>query len=364
MRILWVFNHPAPYKVDFFNELGKHCELTVLFERGNESDRNKLFYYEKPSSFHMVLLDALPLGASNGWTREIVKHLKHEVYDIVVMNGYSTLSEMFAISFLQRRKIPYVFAINGGIIPKHESHIKKLIKHSFIKGADAYLCPDTNSEKYLTYYGADKDKIVIYPYSTVFESERLKKAISIERRTYFWKKYGFPTPKVFICAGQFIKRKNLFLLLDYWKDVPSSNNLLLLGSGPLKKKLEKRIASLGLNNVKIEAYKPHKETLRFLSMADASIFLTKEDIYGHVVNESLSQGTPVIASSHSNASIALISNESNGFIIKDGDEKSFIKALGLVNQEMKEKALASSKDETIEAMAAFHLSFFKDYLKK
>ena len=32
MKVLFLVNIPAPYRVDFFNELGKYCKLTVLFE--------------------------------------------------------------------------------------------------------------------------------------------------------------------------------------------------------------------------------------------------------------------------------------------------------------------------------------------
>ena len=38
MKILWLTNIPSPYRVDFFNELGKYCELTVLFERETSAD--------------------------------------------------------------------------------------------------------------------------------------------------------------------------------------------------------------------------------------------------------------------------------------------------------------------------------------
>ena len=39
MRVLFMVNIPSPYRVDFFDELGKLCDLTVLYERKNASDR-------------------------------------------------------------------------------------------------------------------------------------------------------------------------------------------------------------------------------------------------------------------------------------------------------------------------------------
>lgn len=31
-KVLFITNIPAPYRVVFFNELGKKCDLTVIFE--------------------------------------------------------------------------------------------------------------------------------------------------------------------------------------------------------------------------------------------------------------------------------------------------------------------------------------------
>ena len=41
MRVLYLANIPSPYRVDFFNELGKKCELTVLFETQNSKERDE-----------------------------------------------------------------------------------------------------------------------------------------------------------------------------------------------------------------------------------------------------------------------------------------------------------------------------------
>ena len=41
MNILWLTNIPSPYRVNFFNELGKYCDLTVLFEKKASDERDK-----------------------------------------------------------------------------------------------------------------------------------------------------------------------------------------------------------------------------------------------------------------------------------------------------------------------------------
>ena len=41
MKVLFVTNLPSPYRVDFFNELGKKVDLTVCYERRNSSERDE-----------------------------------------------------------------------------------------------------------------------------------------------------------------------------------------------------------------------------------------------------------------------------------------------------------------------------------
>jgi len=40
MKILFTTNIPVPYRIDFFNELGKYVDLTVTFERVEAHTRN------------------------------------------------------------------------------------------------------------------------------------------------------------------------------------------------------------------------------------------------------------------------------------------------------------------------------------
>lgn len=45
MRVLYITNIPAPYKIVFFNELGKKLDLTVVFEAKGASNQGIKFNY-------------------------------------------------------------------------------------------------------------------------------------------------------------------------------------------------------------------------------------------------------------------------------------------------------------------------------
>ena len=366
MKILWLFNHPAPYKVDFFNELGKKVDLTVLFERSSESDRNRLFYHSKASNFKPIFLQSVALGSHNNIASHFIPYLKDKTYDLIVINGWSSFTEMKAIHFLKKHKIPYIFAINGGIIPSKEAHFKKKLKTKMIGGASYYLCPDPESEKYLLHYSAKKETIHLFPYGTIYENEVLEEPLSEEKKKERKEKLGLLDKPIYVAVGAFIERKNLsFLLSEVWSNVSKNKELLLIGEGPLKEKYLSIIKEKRLTNVTLLPFQKKEKILEYFSVAELSLFPTKEDIYGHVVNESLSQGCPVLGSNASNAAKNLIKNGKDGYIFPPKDAKGFVDAIEKDTPlAMRMSAIKVAKENTLEKMALNHLSFFEEILSK
>ncbi|MCI1245284.1 MAG: glycosyltransferase family 4 protein [Bacilli bacterium] len=365
MKALWIFNHPAPYKVDFFNELGKKCELTVLFERPSEADRNPGFYCEKVTNFSCKILKSIHLGPHNNYTGKAVNEIKGNHYDLIVVNGYSTFTEMKLIRYLHRHRIPYIFAINGGIIREKESWARRVLKRKYISHASLYLAPDPRSAEYLKFYGAEESKIRLYPYSTVYAYEVLSKPSDPATQKRLRDGLHIDGKRFYVSVGQFIRRKNNFALLSIWKEMPKTSRLLLIGNGPEKDNYAKYVTENGLTNVTIMDYEPHTKILGLFRLADFSLFLTKEDIYGHVVNESLSQGTPVISNQNANSALNLIENGKNGYLVNLNEPKAIVKRLmSPSTEELRNGAIATAKKNTIEAMAERHLEIFKELLGK
>ncbi len=359
MKIFWLFNHPAPYKIDFFNELGKSCDLHVVFERKQEGGRNAEFYSHMAKNFRATFLKSITHGIYNNYAFGIIKQLKKEKYDLYVINGWSTLTEMKAIRYLRRHHIPYIFAINGGIIKPDEPKWKANLKHKYIPGAFSYLAPSKNSIDYLAYYGADPALAKLFPYSTIYEKEVLKAPLSLEEKKAIREELHLEGEKVYVSAGQLIERKNYLTLLALWKAMPSSKHLYIAGEGEQKEELLNFIKENNLTNCHILPYQKHDAALRLFSCADAFVFPSKEDIYGHVVNEALSQGCPVISSHKVNAADALIQNGENGFLIDFASQEQFLKAMNDPRLDtFGANAIETARKNTLEKMAEFHAAYF------
>ena len=361
MRIFWLFNHPAPYKVEFFNRLGLLCDLTVYFERHKEGGRNATFYGKGVKNFHAYFGHPLILGSINSYSREPIKFLKkHEEYDLIVLNGWRTITERLCISYCKSHKIPYVFYINGGIIRKNENNIKYGIKRHYIAGARFYMAPDERSKEYLLHYGANPGSIALFPYGSVAHDEILSEPYSSSGIAKIRKKVGIAEGRAFVSAGFFIERKNFEALIQAWSLMPSTDHLYLIGEGKLEKTYARKIEQLHLENVHILPFMDHSNLFRFYRACDAFVFPSKEDIYGHVITEALSQGLPVFSSANVNASIRLIEPGVNGGIVDfDNIEEVAMVLKRPIRPETKQACIDSARQFTFENSAKAHEALFQ-----
>lgn len=357
MKVLIVFNHPAPYKVKLFNEIAKFVDLHVIFERKSASDRPKDFYNGNVYNFSHTFLTKGAFGKENSNTSELVKFLKehHQDYDLIVMNGYSTITELRAISYFNKKKIPFVLYINGGVVKK-ENFFKKAYKTKVISSAWKYLSPSLAANEYLEYYGAKKENILIYPYSTFFDAEIVKNPLNPQEKAQIRKKYNLPRGKLFVAAAQFIDRKNNEQLLRIFKNLDA--HLLLIGSGPLKEKYENYIQENNMKNVTIMDFLKRGELFSILRGCDGFITLSKQDIYGHTTTEALACGLPVISSDKVVSSLKLIENGVNGFIVNLDNDEKIVDAIQCISLEMSANAIKVAKENTIEKMAEAHRDIF------
>lgn len=87
MRVLYMTNYPAPYRVDFFNELGKYCDLTVSYEERPESQTHRDSSWFNTSFEHFTAIYLKPFIRKNGHTlisTQIVSEIK-KGYDAIIV---------------------------------------------------------------------------------------------------------------------------------------------------------------------------------------------------------------------------------------------------------------------------------------
>lgn len=362
MKVLFVFNHPAPYKVRLFNELAKEIDLFVIFERKAASDRPKEFYNCSSYHFNHLFLKKGAFGAENSNTKELKDYIANHFreYDLIIMNGYSTISEIRAIKYMKRKHIPFALYVNGGVIRK-ESFFKKKFKQSLIKAAFHYFSPCDEASEYLEHYSVSKRLISTYIYSTVYEKDILSEPLSIEDKLLLRTKYGLPEGNLFVSCGQFIDRKNNEQLIAQF--VGRKENLVLIGAGPNLRNYQSLIKEANMHNVTILDFVEKDELFKILRSCDYFVTLSKEDIFGHTTNEAMACGLPVISSDGVISSRHLIKNDYNGYLVSLRNNEEIQKAFNKVNKDMARNAILTAKENTIEASAKQHAKLFEELVK-
>ena len=133
-----------------------------------------------------------------------------------------------------------------------------------------------------------------------------------------------------------------------------------MGNGPQQNDINNFIKANNMKNVFIVPFLERKELFPLIKACSSFITLSKEDIYGHVINESLSQGIPVISSSKVVAAKSLIQNNKNGFVVNLNDEE-ILKAIDdVLSLNCFKEAIAVAKKNTYEGSASIHVKLWKE----
>lgn len=365
LKVLYQTNLPSPYSVEFFNLLGKDCDLTVLYERRKASDRDDKWTSDVARNYQEIYLKGKSIGAENSFCPSIVKHIKGD-YDYIFIGDYGTYTAMWAIRYMRRHKIPYILSTDGGFANYNESSIKKRLKTYLIGGASKWLSPGGLSDEYLIHYGASKDKIIRYPFTSLKKEDILEHPISYEEKIKLRKSLGLEGDIVLIGVGQIIPRKGWDVLAKVMKSLV---NYSALGNKEIKAYIvggeeERLVEQIGPlpSDLHVIPFMPKNELFRYYKAADIFVLPTREDIWGLVVNEAMACGLPVITTDRCNAGIELVEDGINGYIVPVDDEEEIamtIKKLVCDNKlrlEMAENNVKKVKNCIIEDKSKVYYS--------
>lgn len=366
MKILYVTNIPSPYRIEFWNQLGKKIDLTVWFEASNESNReweiNGL-----GDHFKFKFLKGITLGINMHINKIPFKELKEDKFDICVLGCYSTPTEMLLIQWLKMNKIPFILNSDGGFI-KNENRLKANLKRYFISSANYWLSSGKNCTKYLTYYGAKEDLINEYSFSSITEYDMCR----------FLKNNREKKIKdniTILSIGRFVKEKGFDKLIESFAIILQKYHnvkLIIIGGGPEKDNYIELTKKLGIfDEVIIMDYIQKKYLDKYWLESDIFVFPTEEDVWGLVLNEAIAAGLPIVTSLKSGAAYDLVKDGDNGFLVNFKSKQEEIRAWAaccielIKSEEMRlnfsSKSREIAKNYTVELMVEHHLEVFNKF---
>ncbi len=362
-RVLFLTNYPSPYRVHFFDELGKDMDVTVLFSDRVEDikHRNAAWFEEGEHGFQAVRLTPAFSVGRRYLCFDVLQWLKKK-YDAVVVCGYSSPTAILAMAWLRLHRIPFYMEVDGGLI-RQDSKLKYFVKKTLVCMANQWLSTGAYTTKYLVHYGAREEKVAHYPFSSLYERDILDAPVSQREKEELRRELEIPERHMILSIGQMIHRKGFDVLLQAAKDLPEDVGIYIVGA-EVTDEYGKLCAELGLQNVHFPGFQKKDQLAKFYKAADLFVLPTREDIWGLVINEALAYGLPTITTDRCVAGLELIEDGVNGYVVPVEDANALAEKIGAVLSsdltEMGKASLEKIRPYTLENMAKTHVQIFEN----
>lgn len=361
-RVLFLTNFASPYRVRFFDELGKHLDVTVLYSERVEdvTHRNAQWFEDGQGGFHPVQLKQSLKIRDEFLCLDVLSWLNKK-YDAIVIGGYSSPTAILAMAYLRLRRIPFYMEVDGGLI-RQDSRLKYFVKKSLVCMADRWLSSGFHTTRYLVHYGAREERVQEYPFTSLYEKDILKAVLSPEEKEALRQELGIQEKYLVLAIGQFIHRKGFDVLLQAAQNVSKDVGIYIVGGEATEEYLKLR-EKLGVSQVHFLGFQKKERLAEFYKAADLFVLPTREDIWGLVINEALAYGLPTITTDRCVAGLELIEDGVNGYVVPVEDAQALAEKMNAVLasdlRQMGEASLRKIQPYTLENMAKTHAEIFE-----
>ena len=215
------------------------------------------------------------------------------------------------LSLFLNRNTKIILRISG--LPK-VNFIRYFFWKIFSKRIFKVTCPTKSTYDYILkkkIFKKEKMEILSDPIIDLKEY-RFKKNEKIDFKELENKKY-------IVGIGRLTKQKNFELMINFFKKISNTHphlNLVIIGEGENKTKLEKLSISLGVEN-RIYFLGYQKNVFKYLARAECFILTSLWEDPGFVLAEAALTGIPIISSECPNGPKEIIQN--NGFLFRNND---------------------------------------------
>lgn len=329
-KVLILHNIISPIRVHLFNELNayyqaKGISFKVIFL--SVSDKNRDWKTNVDINFNYEISDnfAIRIAGKDLNTffinPKILKIIKKENPDQIISFGWDNWATYVANWWCHKNdKISTLWCGST----KYEKSWRRtifnpLVKY-LIKRTTNFIAYGSRAKEYLISLGINEKKIQIF-YNTIdidyfqnksadfniAERENLKKSLSIK------------TSKIILFSGRIIEMKGIFEMVSGFNIYYRKNSdisLILMGTGPDKHKLQKYIKEMNIKNIFFTGFIQYANLYKYYAISDLLLFPSRQDVWGLVLNEAAACGLPIITPSEVGASVDLIQEGKNGYIIE------------------------------------------------
>jgi glycosyltransferase involved in cell wall biosynthesis len=317
-------NIPSPYLVDRLNRLTErgNLEVEAWFNDRSEPDRGWRVDESRWGFAHSYLAGAdrppyLPARLCSAPVPDILVSL------------YSAPAFAMGSTLLRRRGARTAL----WVLPTFDTWVrrrwwKEQAKRRLFRAADAVLTTGRDGRAFVARYGADPATVHTIPHFADHELFAAGAARFAPERQRTRTGLGL-TGVTFAYMGRFWPGKGLDHLLDAYRELAASDevNLLLVGEGEQEAALRRRCRDERIPGVVFVPFTQRDDLARLYTAADAFVFPTLGDPFGHVLGEAASCGLPLLTTSAAGEVEARVEDGLNGFLVPPGNSAALLERM-------------------------------------
>lgn len=363
-RVLFITNYASPYRVCFYDELAKDMDVTVLFSDRIEDKKHRSadWFIAGEGRFHGVQLKkrVASLGGRD-LCLDVTDWLKQQ-WDAIVVCGYAYPTVILAMAYMRLHRIPFYMEVDGGLI-RESSGPKLWFKRLLVGQATAWISSGRATTDYLVHYGAKRERVSHYPFTSLWQRELSQALPSPEEKRQLRQKLGMTEEKIALYVGRVDPKKGMDDLLQVAPELDDGIGVWFVGGEPTREQLD-FCREKALEHVHFVGFRKKEALADYYRAADLLVLPTWSDVWGLVINEAMAQGLPVVTTDRCVAGVELVENGVNGYIVPVRDHAALRDGVNQVFRQdyraMGEASLRKIRPYTIENMAKAHVEIFSD----
>jgi len=318
---VFIFVHVIAFTdASLFNELYSLHEINLKVFYIAETENIREWKVEKKNLiFPYEVIGRNKLDDVNFLTLSVKSWQKLNQFnpDVIIIRGYFRFAYWIALLWAKTKGKPAILWSVSHKEDKKRTYIRENIKKIFITRCNAAIAAGSKTTEYLVELGLSKEKI--FAMGNVTKNDFFYKETRKFRakRSFLIKKMNI-LPYNFLYIGRFSKEKNIFFLLECFKNAQKSIEmddwgLILIGNGPQKEGITDFINKNSIKNIFFTGYKQREEVPKYLALSDILILPSISEPWGLVVNEAMAAGLPILISKKCGSYPDLIIEGENGY---------------------------------------------------
>jgi glycosyltransferase involved in cell wall biosynthesis len=329
-KLAIITNIPTPYRRYLFVKLSNSEKFIckVFFTAHSEHNRN--WNYKEFLDYPHIFVPGWAVKRRNSAVTYInislFNYLRKYRPDCIIIGGASISAVLCAVyKQLYGCKV-YIWWAGTMLSEANKSKLLVKFRKWLFKRADGFLCYSHYCEKYLKLLGVQANSITVMGNNT-FDIQKYsngrqasRKNISNDETNQF----------NILVVSQLIRRKNISRILETFHIISQKYSNIVLkiaGIGPEESILKDFVNRNNLHNVYFLGNVQPEDLKKYYVEADVLLSIARMDQWPQVVNEAMSFGVPVIASTTSGIDENFLQDGVNGYLVDLEDQDMLLQRL-------------------------------------